>query len=374
MTYQPNDRLRFSISAVVIVFICLSTAVAERQSNESVSHAKSSEILLFLSTDYLKNFGSDSVTTDATDFTPAVDLLYSHSNGPWRFVAEFLLTDEENELERMQLSYDASEDSTILFGRFHTPTNAWISKYHHGRFLQTSISRPAIEQWEDDAGVIPAHISGAMLEQGIPLAGGNGSRIAMTFGVGPFIEDQELNPFDFLDPNDGHRGMSAGLSFAYFPDYIAETNFGLSLSHSRIVVLENPLLGIGQEFDINQSVVSLQLDWRKNQWQVLAASYYVHNDTENVDNRFGGWFVSSYVELQRSSSGRSTVYLRGEHSANTKSADYLNLFPDYVTSRLVAGFRFDFRDNQAITLELSDQDSLQDSFRQLAVQWSAVFP
>ncbi len=45
--------------------------------------------------------------------TVTADVLYSYENGPWRVLGEYFLTNEENELERLQFGYDYSADSTI---------------------------------------------------------------------------------------------------------------------------------------------------------------------------------------------------------------------------------------------------------------------
>lgn len=343
--------------------------VAEQQ-----DHNSSSEFLLFLSADYERMFDNQSSLSSISDFTPAADLLYSNSIGNWRVLAEYLLTDDESELERLQFGYDASDESTFWFGRFHQPTSAWVAKYHHGRFLQTSISRPAVEEWEDDGGVVPAHISGVMLDHGIPLDGGSGTRISMAFGAGPFLRDGELSPFDFLSPNRGKHRLSAGMSIAYFPDYLADTNFGFSGAHTQISVEENSLLGIDQSFDINQTTLGAQLDWRKETWQLLAAAYYIHSSSQEPSGRFGGWFVSGYAEVQRDIREVNSVFGRVEFSQKAKSVDYLNLFPDFATKKVVVGYRFEFRENQAVSIEISDESWLTDSFRQARIQWSAVFP
>ena len=54
------------------------------------------------------------------------------------------------------------------FGRFHQPGSAWNNELHHGHYLQTAITRPAIEAWEDEEGLIPQHLVGTLLESRRP--------------------------------------------------------------------------------------------------------------------------------------------------------------------------------------------------------------
>jgi hypothetical protein len=42
--------------------------------------------------------------------------------------------------------------------------NWWRVAAEGFRYLQTAISRPAIENWEDEEGLIPQHITGAPVE------------------------------------------------------------------------------------------------------------------------------------------------------------------------------------------------------------------
>jgi hypothetical protein len=368
-----KTSFRNPIAIVVAVAICL-VAASTRAVAAPHKTSSASEFLAFLSADQLYRYQMEDEAMESSDFTPVVDLLYSHTRNSWRFLAEYLLTDDEHELERLLVGYDASEESTFWLGRFHQPSSAWIAKYHHGRFLQTSISRPAIEEWEDDGGVLPSHISGVLLEHGIPLSKGNGSRVSMSIGAGPYLQDGELRPVDLLDPGDGDSGLGASLNYAYFPDYVAESNFGFAFEYSQIIVEENAALGIDQSFDINQTVLGAQVDWRRAAWQLIGAAYYVNNDSEDLAGRFGGWFLSGYAQLQFELKGKSTVFGRGEFSNNTGSADYLTLFPDFSTGRIVAGFQYQFLDNQAFTIEVSDESTLKNSFGQVQIQWSAVFP
>ena len=365
---RPSQFSRM-LTLFVISGIFSTVAVAEPDEKD-----RSSEFVLFLSTDYERMFEKAGTAPDDSDFTPALDLLYSKLIGNWRFFGEFLLTDDESELERFQIGYDASDESTFWFGRFHSPTSAWVAKYHHGRFLQSSISRPAIEEWEDDGGVVPVHISGVMLDHGIPLEGGSGTRISMTFGPGPYIRNGELFPFDLAAPGRGKHRLSAGMSFAYFPDYLNDSNFGLSATHSQIVVEESPALGVNQSFNLNQTTLGAQLDWRIESWQLLAAAYYVHSNSEHLADQFGGWFLSGYTELQREVREVNKIYGRIEFSRKVKTADYLRLFPDFSTGKFLIGYRYEFRENQAFSVEVSDESSITDSFLQARIQWSAVFP
>jgi hypothetical protein len=83
------------------------------------------------------------------------------------------------EVERLIVRYDASDFFKVSFGRYHTPINYWNTAFHHGQWLQTSISRPEMTQF--GGGFIPVHFIGTLVEGAVPAGGLNWN---YNFGVG----------------------------------------------------------------------------------------------------------------------------------------------------------------------------------------------
>jgi len=61
------------------------------------------------------------------------------------------------EVERLSLKYAPLDAFNLLAGRLHTSIGYWNHNFHHGTWLQTTISRPNIVAFEDDHGVLPLH-------------------------------------------------------------------------------------------------------------------------------------------------------------------------------------------------------------------------
>lgn len=136
------------------------------------------------------------------DFPGAsVDVLYSYLNGRFRLLGEY-----ELELERFQLGWQGGEKSTGWLGRFHRPSRHWNTIYHHGQFLQTTISRPFLEQFEDHGGVVPTHSTGLLFETAHQLETTADLRAAVSFGAAPVIDRTELKPFDPYSPRLEQQG------------------------------------------------------------------------------------------------------------------------------------------------------------------------
>ncbi len=83
------------------------------------------------------------------------------------------------EVERILIRYDRSDYFKVSFGRYHTPINWWNNTYHHGQWLQTSVSRPEMTQF--GGRFIPVHFVGAMVEGSAPAGGLN---LNYNFGLG----------------------------------------------------------------------------------------------------------------------------------------------------------------------------------------------
>ena len=70
------------------------------------------------------------------------------------------------DVERSIIRYDANDYLKVSFGRYHTPINYWNTAFHHGAWLQTTISRPEMVQF--GGRFLPIHFIGAQAEGAIP--------------------------------------------------------------------------------------------------------------------------------------------------------------------------------------------------------------
>ena len=82
------------------------------------------------------------------------------------FFGEMSFTAHDNtfttEVERAIIRYDYNDHFKISAGRYHTPINYWNTAFHHGQWLQTTISRPEMIQF--GGRLLPVHFVGALLE------------------------------------------------------------------------------------------------------------------------------------------------------------------------------------------------------------------
>jgi hypothetical protein len=107
------------------------------------------------------------------------------------------------EVERSIIRYDYNDYFKLSFGRFHTPIGYWNTAYHHGAWLQTTITRPEIVRIGGT--FIPVHFVGLLAEGNIP-SGGAG--LSYSFGVGNGRGTIISRPGDAGDNNDNRAWVA----------------------------------------------------------------------------------------------------------------------------------------------------------------------
>jgi hypothetical protein len=157
------------------------------------------------------------------------------------------------ELERMIVRFDHSDQLKASVGRYHTPINYWNTAFHHGQWLQTTITRPEMIQF--GGRVLPVHFVGALIEGAVPAGGlnlnykagvgnGRGSVISRGGDAGDVNGDMAWLVNGFIKP-DRVFGLQAGGAF-----------------YNDRVTLQN-----GAEFD--EQIVSAHAVWQKETPEIV---------------------------------------------------------------------------------------------------------
>ncbi len=106
------------------------------------------------------------------------------------------------EVERYIIRYDLNDYFKLSFGRYHTPINYWNTAFHHGQWLQTTISRPEMTQF--GSSFLPVHFVGSLVEGQVPAGGLN---LNYNVGVGNGRGQVISRPGDFGDVNNNRAGL-----------------------------------------------------------------------------------------------------------------------------------------------------------------------
>jgi hypothetical protein len=348
----------------------------EPQSDEQSEQAgyKAHDLLLFPSARYELRRGLESPALDDSEATPSIDLFYSRAAERFRILGEYLLTDDEHELERFQVGWQLSESTRIWLGRFHQSASQWNTEHHHGQFLQTAIERPAIEEFEDQGGVVPSHTTGVLLERQQGLGSKAGLDLSISAGLTTTLTPTHLDPFDLLDPDGGH-GNSLSMRIGLLPELLGSNQFGLSYGKHQINI--EPDVKLPSEWGAGTDRVELELvglygNWSWPKWQLTASVDRVMTAPEGGAGGPSSAFVAKYAEAEYHFDSHWIGYGRVEDTSGATT--YLDLFPKFIHSRNLIGGKRLIGSKHAVTFEVASCTLATDHYEQFAVQWSAILP
>lgn len=366
-TTTRTSHRRLAVAGLLGILAC-TTAAAEVQQ----------EFLFFPTVDGFDTFSESDPSVKDSTTNAALDLLYSFSGNRFRFLGEFLWSSEEAEFERLQAGLRFGDSTFAWGGRFHAPAKFWNSEYHHGQFLQTSITRPALEEWEDDGGSQPAHITGLLLESEHQRDDESALNYAASFGFAPVFEGGGLAAHEPFEATSDH-GLSLNLRVGYRPQYLSSTQFGILAAWNEINVEPGATPAPDQPASIDQASLGVFGDWYWNNLRLLASLVYFDNTLEVPVQDVDDTYLLGYAQLEYEANNVVTVFGRIEGGFDQDDSAYLALYDAVVTERYMLGARWDVAEHHALTVEVANTTlgaapSGSRDFNEFRLQWSAVFP
>ena len=364
----PASKMTHLPAAVMLALLAAVPAGAESQH----------EFLVFPSVDGFYTFSESDPSVDESSTNAALDLLYGYSGDRFRFLGEFLWSSEEAEFERLQAGVRVGDEAFIWGGRFHAPAKFWTSEYHHGQYLQTSITRPALEEWEDDGGATPAHITGLLLESEHQRSDASALGVAASIGYAPILEDGALEAQELAESASDH-GLSLNLRVTYWPEFLGSTQFGLLAGWNEINVVPAAVPLPGEPSAIEQAMLGGFGDWYWDNLRLLASVVYIDNTLELPGQEVDDSYLLGYAQLEYEANNVVTVFGRVEGGIDQDDSAYLALIDDFITERYMLGARWDVAEHHALTIEVASTTfgagpTGSRDFGEFRLQWSAVFP
>lgn len=292
------------------------------------------------------------------DVDLGVDLFFAADRGRARVLAEYFWGEREREIERLQLGWGAPGEATVWVGRFHNPLGYWNTQFHHGTFVQTSVSRPGIVAFEHDGGALPIHLTGLLVENWRLTPAVSATLAA---GAGPHLAHRTLHALKLERPDDASHKLSTTLLLTTHPPALG-ADAGALVSHTQI-----PETGAETTLEILGAFAGI----RRNRWQADVNLFYVATDRRGAGNTGAGSFVNGYLQLERMWN-RWTMYARVEESVGHENDPYLARFPEFIRAARVAGVRLDLTERQALRLELRRNHRIDEHGTELLLHWSAA--
>ena len=300
--------------------------------------------------------------------TPLVDFFYTAKYNNWRLLTEFLVSDDERDLERLIVGKISGNGRQFWFGRNHSDIDQWNRLFHRETYLQTTIHRPGIIEFEDEGGVLPAHITGFSMEDNL-VVGTQGFNYRFTIGLGPGLKDQHLVPFDILKANQGSHDLTLT---AIISDQSGGDSFkdsGLFISHA---IIPSQAGGIDQN---KQTVLGVYTNYGMGSNIVWRGSAFLVADNMELTggNTKKDTYLYGYLQPEYNANVSWTLYGRLEANSGAEDDLFVQQIPSFISERILAGARYQMENSQAIKFEVSKLKQYGERFVAAEIQWSAAF-
>ncbi len=242
-------------------------------------------------------------------------------------------------VERSIIRYTYNDYFSISFGRYHTPIIYRNTAYHHGLWLQTTISRPEMIQF--GGRLIPVHFVGALAEGRVP--GTRSLNLHYDLGIGNSRGANIAEPSDSGPVNNNH----AWLATLYAkPDWAYKWEFGGSLYHDKI----GPATDIPGDYD--ETIETARIVDTRETPEIIAEAANIHH---SLIGGAGDWNSQAwYAQIAyRIREGRWKPYYRYEYIHVPVSDPVFNPPSNPLPSLAgsVIGTRFDFSSYAALKME-----------------------
>jgi hypothetical protein len=242
------------------------------------------------------------------------------------------------EVERSIIRFDQNDHLKVSFGRYHTPINYWNTAFHHGSWLQTTISRPEMVQF--GGSLIPVHFVGALAEGVFPLSGLN---LHYNTGVGNGRGAAINRGGDFGDINNNRAWL---VDLFSKPDHPYGLQVGASVYRDKI----DPVAGIPSR----EWIESAHIVWQKENPELIAEFSNISHTTLGSAQQFNSqaWYVQAAYRLpfwQR----LWKPYYRFEYIHIPRGDTIFALVPNLAGS--TAGVRYDISNFAAFKFEYRNQ-------------------
>lgn len=310
-----------------------------------------------------KKYRTDVIDQD-DELLLSADVFFNGNIGHTMYLFEYLVNEEEQEAERLMLGWQLSDQTTLWLGRGHNVVGIWNDAFHHGSYLQTSISRPKIMEFEDDGGFLPTHLTGIFINHDI-LLGDAMLTLDWVTGYAPHLSDEGNEALNLLDPAFEEHDLAHTFRINYQPTAFDNNQFGIFAGSLKIASEVDWLVSADESF------VGSYIDWTVNDWHWISTAFYLHYDAELLTENISDDFYSVYVHTEKPFNQGLTFFARYEQNFSVTS-QVKALFDSVVDNALSAGIRYDIAPKNALTLEIRVEDREHINDDKVMLQWSAA--
>jgi len=248
--------------------------------------------------------------------------------------------------ERLWGAWSFSDLFQIKFGLGHSPISLWNRLFHHGRWLELTVERPLLAQFEGGSGILPMHEAGLELFGVIPISTGRLSYIVFVSNGRGRLPNQVS---EFSDYNNEKAVTFGG---GYSPNAAQTIYVGLFARSD--VIPANPA-DPARARPMREWCFSFQFMLQGERFDVLAEFAYIYQDDQTSGSKFDNYV--GYVQVGYHLTDQWTPYVRGDlRDMEQGDPFYAPLNRDLDVWDIVVGVRWDFLNNAALKFELAFGD------------------
>ena len=204
-----------------------------------------------------------------------VDLfITSKLGGGFGFLTETLFEfhgeDVGIDVERLLLMYDHRDWLKLNAGRGHTALGYWNQHFHHGKWLQTTVDRPILYQFEDKGGILPVHFVGVELFGSVNVGPGLLSYSStLANGRGKSADTVQIT-------EDFNSAKAVGIHLRYRPNALSGFGIGASGYFDKIPAdTSDPT----RARSMREYISGAHVFYVEGDWELIAeASWIIHDD------------------------------------------------------------------------------------------------
>ena len=354
-------------------------------------NAQALEFAIFADSSLSDGSGDDANSSFAVG---AVDFFASHAiDDKSRAFIEYVFEAGDDglvtDLERIWVSRDITDNITLGAGRFHAPLGFWNRTYHHGAFMQDTVSRPFFLDFEDGAaGVLAVHTVGLMSWGEFDLGNGtlayeaalaNGSNIN-TDDFGLTADETGKPEIEINDSGDANSDKSLSVRLRYSAGStpwngsvffniqdIAESGEGtLSTTTNRIVSNGEDLL--------EQTLIGFDLQGKMGPISLLTEYYNFDHDSDLLEGGSTGG-SAYYLQLAWQASEDLKVLIRREDLSFDENDVWFSLLGAGEGNHDVLALRYELSQTNALKFEINRGSPDEgDSETSGTLQWTFMIP
>lgn len=245
------------------------------------------------------------------------------------------------EVERLIVKYEFSDLFKLSGGRYHTPIGYWNSAFHHGAWLQTTVTRPEMIRFGSK--IVPIHFVGVLMEGTLP-----GNPLGLSYHAG-YGNGRHANIARSGDAGDINGDKAWMVQVRAAPDRYFGLQLGLGFYNDEIRPGDRP--------DIKESTVSAYAAWTRESPEIIVE--YLHSEHElvsdsSVSGDVDGWYAQFAYRLKGDRS-RWKPYVRFEHT-DVDDTDPLLFDQGLDYDAGILGARWDFNPYAAIKAEYRNEE------------------